>query len=113
MAGLPSRFRNGAGASASQPGEHRPAGEPVAGLSDRLYHPRSDQHPAALFLFALGNYSAGNIGGIIGNVIWLSYVLMSRRVNVTFRRRVEREDEWLARGLAAAGAPALAPAPAR
>jgi hypothetical protein len=38
---------------------------------------------------------------------------MSRRVNVTFRRRVEREDEWLARGLAAAGAPALAPAPAR
>ena len=61
-------------------------------------------------LMAFGDSGIGNVVGIVTQILWLLYVLMSRRVNVTFRRRVEREDEWLTRGLAAAGAPALAPA---
>jgi hypothetical protein len=66
-----------------------------------------------LLLFALGGGArAADIGNLIGSIIWISYVLMSRRVNVTFRKRVEPEDEWLKQGLAAA-APILAPAPAR
>jgi hypothetical protein len=60
-----------------------------------------------LILLALGDFSVGNIIGMISQILWLCYVLMSRRVNVTFRRRVEREDEWLKQGLAA-GAPAMA-----
>jgi hypothetical protein len=63
-----------------------------------------------LFFFALGSVRAAEIGNVVSNIIWLTYVLISRRVNVTFRGRVEREDEWLQKGLAVAGAPALAPA---
>jgi hypothetical protein len=59
-------------------------------------------------LFALGDVGIGNIVGMITQILWLCYVLMSKRVNVTFRRRVEREDEWLKQGLAAAESPATA-----
>lgn len=64
----------------------------------------------ALLIFALGGgFRAADIVGLVSSLAWLCYVLVSRRVNVTFRGRVERNDEWLRRGLAAAGAPVPAP----
>ena len=49
-----------------------------------------------------------SIASLITVLGWTVYIVVSVRVNVTFRRRVERDDDWLNKGLAAADAPAPA-----
>ncbi len=54
-----------------------------------------------------GGPDVRSIVSLITVLAWAAYVVVSTRVNVTFRHRVERNDEWLQRGLATASAPGL------
>ena len=49
-----------------------------------------------------------SIASLFSVLAWVVYIVVSTRVNITFRYRVEPNDEWLQRGLAAASAPARA-----
>jgi hypothetical protein len=47
----------------------------------------------------LGTASVGRMVGLAANLVWLLYVILSSRVNLTFLNRLPREDDWLKRGL--------------
>jgi hypothetical protein len=50
----------------------------------------------SLFSMMLGQPSTGDIIAVVVNAVWIGYVAVSRRVNVTYRRRVSNTDAQFA-----------------